>query len=304
MSSGDAKVVIIVVNYQGADSTLRFLDSISRLAGFSEVEVIIVDNASADDSATRIRQGIGNLANVSLFQSQDNRGYFGGANWALQQYLARGFKPDWVVVCNNDIVFTDSQFLINLFHRDPSSVAVVAPAVIAHLTGVDANPFLRRRPSRWQMQRFRFWLSHYYLMWFKQWLAPYVRILRHRIGEWRSAATDQVRTRIYAPHGAFIIFSRMFFDAGGTIDDTAFLYAEEFCVGETCYRLDLPVIHDPELRVWHNAHQTTGRMLTRPIYAYQRQGLTHAWQKYNLQTTSPERSKVAWQGRRLDDSSS
>ncbi|HWO36994.1 MAG TPA: glycosyltransferase [Candidatus Acidoferrum sp.] len=292
MDSRNARAVIIVVNYQGADNTLSFLESISRLTGFSEVEVIIVDNSSADDSAARIRRGIGNFANVSLFQSQANRGYFGGANWALQQYLARGFTPDWVVVCNNDILFPDSQFLMNLFRWDPSTVAVLAPAVIAHLTGVDANPFLRRRPSRWQMRRYRFWLSHYYLMWFKQWIAPYVRILRHQIGEWRSAATAKLKARIYAPHGAFIIFSRMFFDAGGTIDDTAFLYAEEFCVGETCYRLDLPVIHDPELRVWHNAHQTTGRMLTRPIYDYQRQGLTYAWQKYNLQTAASERSKV------------
>jgi GT2 family glycosyltransferase len=291
MNSSQAKAVIITVNYKAADSTLNFIESTSRLDGFTAVDVIIVDNGSADGSAARIRQSISNLVNVSLFESRVNRGYFGGANWALQQYLNRGFMPDWVIVCNNDVVFPDSQFLVNLFQRDPSAAPVLAPAVIARLTGVDANPFLRRRPSNWQMLRYKFWLSHYYLMWFKQWLAPYVRILRHQVREWRSGATEPMRTRIYAPHGSFIIFGRLFFDAGGTIDDGFFLYAEEFCVGETCYRLGLPVIHDPDLRVWHDAHQTTGRMLTRPIYDYQKHGLSYALRKYNLPTASSERNR-------------
>ena len=284
--------LIITVNFRHPECTLEFLKSASRLQGFTRCHVLVVDNHSEDESVARIQQAISEFTNAELLASPQNRGYFGGAKWALQQYVAQHRMPDWVIVCNNDILFPDSQFLVKLFHRDPSTAAVLAPAVIAHLTGVDANPFLRRRPSRWQMLRYRFWLSHYYLMWFKQWLAPYVRILRHQIGEWRSAEAGHVPSRIYAPHGAFIIFSRMFFDAGGTIDDGAFLYAEEFCIGEACYRLDLPVIHDPELSVWHNAHQATGRMLTRPIYGYQRQGLTYAWQKYNLQTTSPEGSKI------------
>jgi GT2 family glycosyltransferase len=291
MNSRDAKAVVITVNYKGANSTLDFVDSISKLDGFTTVDVVIVDNGSADGSAARIGQSIGNLVNVTLFESPANRGLFGAASWALQQYLARGSMPDWVIVCNNDILFPDSHLFFNLFQHDPSMVAVLAPAVIARLTGVDANPFLRRRPSKWQMRRYKFWLSHYYLMWFKQWLAPYVRILRHRVKEWRSGTPVQMRTRIYAPHGSFIIFSRMFFDAGGIIDDGSFLYAEEFCVGETCYHLDLPVVHDPGLRVWHNAHQTVGRMLTRPIYDHQKQGLSYALRKYNLQTASSGRSR-------------
>jgi len=286
-----SKALIITVNYRGAESTLEFLNSASHLEAFDHADLLVVDNNSGDDSVSRMQKTMSQFSNVAMLETEVNRGYFGGANWALQQYLAHGFRPDWIIVCNNDILFPDSQFLLNLFYWDPSTVAVLAPAVIARLTGVDANPFLRRRPSKWQMRRYKFWLSHYYLMWFKQWLAPQVRILRHRARQWRPAAPVQMRTRIYAPHGSFIIFSRAFFDAGGTIDDGSFLYAEEFCVGETCYRLDLPVIHDPDLKVWHNAHQTTGRMLTRPIYDYQRQGLSYAMRKYNLQTAGSDHSR-------------
>jgi GT2 family glycosyltransferase len=288
VNARDAKALIITVNYKGGDSTLEFVDSVSRLAGFTSADVIVVDNGSADGSAARIRQGISNLANVSLLESQTNLGYFGAANWALQQYLARRPMPDWVIVCNNDILFSDSQFLCKLFQQEPSKAAVLAPAVIARLTGADANPFLRRRPSKWQMWRYKFWLSHYYLTWLKQWLAPYVRILRHRVRKWRYGTAVQGRTPIYAPHGSFIILSHMFFDAGGTIDDGSFLYAEEFCIAESCYRLGQPVVHDPDLRVWHNAHQTTGRMLTRPVYAYQKQGLAYALRQYNLHSASSE----------------
>ena len=280
MNSGLFKAVIIAVNYRGADSTIKFLESVSRLEQFEAVKISIVDNASGDGSAEKIRRKISGMVNVELLESPVNRGYFGGANQALQHYIDSGNRPDWVIVCNNDILFHDPQFLTRLMERDPAEAGVLAPAIIARLTGIDANPFVHRRPTRWRVLRYRFWLSNYYLTWFQQWLAPYVRVLRHHLYFWRPKPKVGVCTSIYAPHGSFIIFSRAFFEAGGFIDDGSFLYAEEFRVAEICLRLGVPVLHDPGLKVWHDDHQTTGRNLSRSIYAHQKEGLQYALRKY------------------------
>jgi GT2 family glycosyltransferase len=222
---------------------------------------------------------VAEFGNVELLESAVNRGYFAGANWALLQYIARGKRPDWVIVCNNDIFFEDPQFVAKLLERDPEGTGMLAPAIVAELTGLDSNPFLRRRPTRWEIARYRFWLSHYYLMAFKQRFAPAARILRDRVRAWRKPEPDGSAT-VYAAHGAFMIFSRKFFESGGFIDDGFFLYAEEFCAAEICCRLSLPVIHDPELRVAHQAHQTVGRYLTRPVFRYQQDGFAYALNKY------------------------
>jgi GT2 family glycosyltransferase len=252
-----------------------------------------VDNNSGDGSDSRIREAISRFGNVELLESSQNRGYFGGAKWALDQYLARHRPPDWIVVCNNDIVFDDAAFLNRLLANDPIAGGVLAPAVVSRLTGLDANPMMLKRPGRLRMFRYRLLLSTYYVAWLAQWLAPSVRKMRNRL-QGRPSTRRIGTTQIYAPHGSIFIFSRKFFEAGGFIDDGPFLYAEEIRVAEMCLRLGLPVIHDPELRVWHEENQTTGRMLSRSIYLHQKNGFRDAEARYknSYPIPGPARSVV------------
>jgi GT2 family glycosyltransferase len=275
-----SEALIVTVNYKGADSTARFLASVARVDQFQHAHVIIVENDSRDGSAEKLRPLAAEFSNVELLESSVNRGYFGGANWALQQYLTRAHEPDWVIICNNDILFDDSQFLSKLFERNPQDAAVIAPAIIARLTGADCNPFMASRPTRLQLLRIRLWHSSFYFMWIQQLLSPHVRTLRHRLFSWARKTKPTNPSRIYGAHGAFFIFSRSYFEAGGYIDDGHFLYAEELCIAEICVRLGLRVVHDRELHVWHEGHKATGRRLNRAMYEYVRGGLHYTQRKY------------------------
>ena len=287
-----AHALIITVNFRRADATVRFLNTASSLERFDSCHLLVVDNDSDDDSVDRIRRAIHEFGNVELLESSQNRGYFGGANWALRHYLQSHGAPEWVIVCNNDIEFDDSRFLLRLFHKDPMAAGVIAPSIVSGLTGHDANPSIRKRPSQFKMMRYRLWLSNYYAMWLKQWLSPYIRRARYKFSKRAPRAGEGLSSRIYAPHGAFLIFSRKFFEAGGFIDDGFFLYAEEFSVAEMCRQLGLSVIHDPELRVWHAEGQSTGRMLNRSMYRHQKSGSAYALRRYynsypEIEATAP-----------------
>lgn len=273
-------VLIVTVNFRHTAKTVRFLNSVSKVKGFPGCHLMIVDNHSDDGSVGTLLRAISEFKNVELLESAMNRGYFGASNWALCHYLASHNAPDWVIACNNDIVFDDPEFLTRLLKKDPGAAGVIAPSIISGLTGHDANPSIRQRPSEFQMMRYRLWLSNYYAMWLKQWLSPFVRQARYKFSG-RTPPPRRVLSRpIYAPHGSFLIFSRTFFEAGGFIDDGFFLYAEEFSVAEMCRHLGLPVIHDPELRVWHEEGQSTGRMLSRSVYWHQKLGFSYALTRF------------------------
>jgi GT2 family glycosyltransferase len=283
--------LFITVNFRHVVCTLQFLNNASELEGFKKCHLLIVDNNSEDGSVGSIRRAIVKFGNVELLESPKNRGYFGAANWALRHYLASHGAPDWVIVCNNDIVFNDREFLSRLFRTDPGAAGVVAPTIISGLTGHDANPSIRHRPREFRMMRYRLWLSNYYAMWLKQWLSPFVRRARYKFSRPALPPGKGLSRTIYAPHGSFLIFSRKFFEAGGFIDDGFFLYAEEFSVAEMCRHLGLPVIHDPELRVWHEESQSTGRMLSRNVYLHQREGFSYARARY--ESSYPELGTAA-----------
>lgn len=274
----DSSVLIITINFRQADCTLRFLKSISSIEGFANSRLVIVDNNSNDESVSRIQDAIRGCNNVELAGSARNRGYFGGARWALDRYLLDHPLPPWVIVCNNDIVFDDPRFLEKLISTDPMTAGMVAPSIVSRLTGHDANPSIRKRPSSFRMLRYRLWYLSYYAMWMKQWLWPVVRKARKRFR--RLVLGSDVRQEVYAPHGAFFIFSRQFFEAGGFIDDGSFLYCEELLVAEMCRHLHLPILHDPTLRVWHAEGSTLGRMLTRETFQHQSNGFRYALSRY------------------------
>ena len=80
---------------------------------------------------------------------------------------------------------------------------------------------------------------------------------------------------IYAPHGSFLILSQTFFEHGGVLDDSEFLYAEEISLAETCRQIKLTVSYDPELTVIHDEHRTTGRKYNRTTYFHQKNALNY-----------------------------
>jgi GT2 family glycosyltransferase len=289
-----AKALIITVNFRQDECTRRFLNSAAKMDGFAQCYFLIVDNNSSDDSLSNLRSASAGFANVELLGSRHNEGYFGAARWALRRYLEDHSAPDWVVVCNNDIVFDDPKFLSQLLERDPDAAGVVAPTIISGVTGYDENPSIRCRPSQIRMWRYRFWLTNFYLMWFKQWLSPVIRKIRYKFLGWTAASGKSTRSAVYAPSGAFLIFGSRFFEAGGFIDDGAFLYAEEFRVAEMCRQLRLPVLHDPQLRVWHQGSQSTGRLLTRSVFLHQRDSFRYALTRYksSYPELGPTRQRV------------
>jgi GT2 family glycosyltransferase len=88
------------------------------------------------------------------------------------------------------------------------------------------------------------------------------------------------RQPIYAPHGAFMIFSRRYFEAGGYLDGNLFLYGEEISVAEICRSLGLAVIYEPSLCVVHNEHASTGKRITRFTYECQKKALAYITSRY------------------------
>lgn len=89
-------VAVAVLNFNGADDTLACLESISTLQ-VAPGKIHVVDNASEDDSAGRIRQAFP-LVKVSLNAS--NLGFGAGLN-ALMETLVGG-GCEWIWLLNND----------------------------------------------------------------------------------------------------------------------------------------------------------------------------------------------------------
>lgn len=276
--------IMLIVHYGEVGITLRLLDSVNKLSKRDQLEVLIVNNDPRDSAESCLLQSLRSMPQITCIRTRTNRGYFGGVKAGLDYYLKRRASlPPWIVVTNNDIIVRDPSLLEKLFDRNADNVGILAPRILSTRTRSDQNPFLRQRPGRRRVDELRFWLRNYHLARLHEQMSYSKRALSGWLRPPEPNYGNGVRSTqeyIYAPHGSFLILSRSFFDRGGYIDDTKFLYTEEITLAELCRRHALKVIYDPDLAVVHDEHRATGRRYSRTTYNHQKSALEYIATQY------------------------
>jgi GT2 family glycosyltransferase len=252
------KALFLCVHYHSPSALREMLGSLRACEdGGVDLEVIVVDNS---DPGRRLNEATvlhwaGNVS-ARLAIPERNLGYYGGAAWALADYLERRELPEWVIVSNADLTYS-RDFLPRL-RQITDDVAVVAPRIKHADSGADENPFMVRAMSPRKVVFYCWLFRHPGLFVGYEWLARSVRRVRSFL-LLRSRAVAEPR-QIYAPHGACVGYAKQYFARGGTLKHPLFLYGEEFFVGETARILGLKVSYQPELLVTHQHGVATGAL--------------------------------------------
>lgn len=114
------RIAIVILNWNGWQDTLACLKALQALNDV-QFEIIVVDNASSNDSVARIT---GAFPDVTLIENASNLGFAGGNNVGIALALARGV--DYVWLLNADTI------------PEPDSLSALvrtARAKKAHLVG-------------------------------------------------------------------------------------------------------------------------------------------------------------------------
>ena len=103
------KLLIIIVNYRSAALTAdALLSLLPELEQLQSSHVIVVDNASGDDSIASLSKFIDQttpLADfVTLLPAERNGGFSYGNNFGIRHWLTHNGPPDYVLLLNPDTV--------------------------------------------------------------------------------------------------------------------------------------------------------------------------------------------------------
>lgn len=278
--------LVLVISYRNNAQLLSFLaqSSLGGSPGLPLPTVVAVANGLTPGELTGLQEGVTALRNpaIILRASSTNPGYFGGASAGFTQFLRDHPLPDWVIVTNDDIYFSDD-FLPALRSLQADGVGAVAPDIRVPASGNHQNPFLVVRPTRFQLELRNFLYSRMVLF---RMLMAYRRIKRALLGA-PVRGTAGLARNIYAPHGACILFSSEYFRRGGTLRHPGFLYGEENFVAETCAHLGLTVRFEPALKVEHHEHSAIGRLASAQQLNYMRQATRMLLTTYYRRARSP-----------------
>ena len=125
MDQHKIKTSIVILNWNGKKYLEKFLPLVIRNSQIPGVEVVVADNGSTDSSVSYLEE---NFPSVKIIKFDNNYGFTGGYNRALQQV-----DSEYYVILNSDIETPERWLepLINHMDNNPNTVAC-QPKIIAY----------------------------------------------------------------------------------------------------------------------------------------------------------------------------
>lgn len=225
-------ISIIIVSYNCSDLLMLTLASVRRSIEGVKAEVIVVDNASADGTAERVRV---ETPWVKLIEMGRNAGFSAANNAAMEQ--SRGHI---ILILNPDTILTSSTIrdMIDHFDTHPGCGALGVRMVNGEgrFLGESKRGYTTISASIFKLSG----------LWR---LAPKSRVLNaYYIGD--RPETCECHSPILS--GACMAFNHDTMDLAGMFDDTYFMYSEDNDLSwrmdqassdGNSYRGDIPIIH-------------------------------------------------------------
>ncbi len=229
---------VIIVNYNTRDVTSKAVQSVLDHCGGLNLEVIVVDNDSSDDSVTALRTA---FPEATILAAGHNGGYAWGNNIGIRQARGR-----YLLILNPDAQVYDGTLerAVSYLENNPD-IGILGGHV--SLENGAQQPTLFRQVSLSSL----FWNI----------LVPNRIIRKTRMfGDQRyaSRARDTVQD-VDVVAGCFMMVPRTVIDAVGVMNDRFFMYSEE---SEWCWRVrqaGLKVRYNPDIRLLHYGAVSTGQ---------------------------------------------
>jgi len=240
------KVSIVILNWNGRVFLEKFLPSVVRTV-YANLEVIVADNASTDDSLGFLRK---NYESVGIIELDRNYGYAGGYNRALKQVQA-----DYYVLLNSDVEITPEWIspVIDLMEAN-SRIAACQPKILSYRE----NEFFEYAGAAGG------WID---LLGY-----PFARGRVFDRCEKDSHQYDDEEPIFWASGAALFLRPKVFHEIGG-FDEFFFAHMEEI---DLCWRLQLAGYHIyvcPRARIFHVGGGTLSSGAARKTYLNYRNSL-------------------------------
>lgn len=234
------RLTIILVNYNGKQYNEACIESV--LAGQSAFDrkILVVDNASGDDSMGRLKERYGNDAKVELLRLDDNFGFSYANNVGIRRAMEDG--ADYVLLLNNDTEIAPDMLaqLAACAARHPDSV--IAPKIY----------YSDRRDVIWSAGGR---------------VSPFIRKVSHIGLDRTDRGQFEEETEIGFATGCALFIPCGIIERAGLLDEDFFLYYEDT---EYCFRLTelgIPIYFCPEAVMYHKVGASS-KGADSPLCAY------------------------------------
>ena len=270
------KLAFVILNYNTFEETMACIHSIRDKIDTEDYRIIVVDNASTDDSLENLKEALSCQSGadvpakkIELLCNKENLGFARGNNVGIR-YVNEKYRPEFVVVLNSDTELIQCDLYSKLKREfENSGFALLGPMILTADGRYTDSP--KRKPIKEELlrelracERHLFFLNrglyNVYLN-VRKLIMPCVNGLRsifHQpdIYMEQSLNSHQYQRQVVL-QGAFLVFSKKAFEYIVGFNESTFLYYEEQLLYLNLLRHNLTIVYSPEICIYHKQGRST-----------------------------------------------
>lgn len=262
-------IAFVILHYIVAEETCDCVRSIIEKSGTQDYGIVIVDNASPNNSYQLLHEEYKGNDRIHLIKNEENLGFARGCNVGYQ-YAKNQLSAEFIVLLNNDTELVQRGFYeqINRLYKE-EGYAVLGPLILnkdGKCTSSPASLSLRtddelarlERAYRRELKFIKFGLSQknyrrFYR--FVGYIKNPAKILRKTIPITKDYFREQHKNvRI---NGSCLVFSQEYIQKFDGLDNRTFMYFEEDILLLHIINNGLTLLYSPEVVIFHKEDSAT-----------------------------------------------
>lgn len=242
-------ISFVLLHYKNIDDTIDCIKSIQRLKACKDISIIVVDNASGKcEDIQKIKKYTSDVVVLD-----ENIGFANGNNIGCT-YAIQKYKPDFLVVINNDTIIEQQDFIEKVYQSyQKHSFDVLGPKILTE-DGDSVNPF----PAYETIEEVKKALRKSQKL-VKIYQNPFLRTLlqiyiggKRIIRKPKHLQNGKTVEKDVSLHGCALIFSKKYYEKYKDIFyKGTFLYHEEEFLTYRRKRDHLIFLYDPMVSIFH-----------------------------------------------------
>lgn len=257
------KLVFVILQYMAVQETRKCVESIRKMIDCNDYKIVIVDNASPDDSFEKVTLWYSDSDDVVLLKSDKNLGFSNGNNIGFK-YAKYELQAEFIVLLNNDTMLLQKYFYETIKRKfDEYHFAVMGPMIITNDGKISSNPISFDSEYRSEAavkkiikkNQIKLILTKFRLMGVCDKLNNLKKKSVHNTFEYMK---DHTNIRL---HGSFMVFSSEYIVNFDGLDPRTFMYGEEMFLQLHLHKNNLVSLYSPEIIVFHKEDASTDSTL-------------------------------------------
>jgi len=234
---------VICLNWNDPDDTLECVGSIKALKTSADLNlnIVIVDNASTDDSVSRLKR----QKNIHLIENKKNLGYAGGNNVGIKYALSQA--ADFIWILNPDLR-VDKKCLINFlsFLKSHPDAHILSPKIYFY-PGFEFYKGNYKKSEQGKV----IWSAGGSIDWISV-LGKNTGIDEVDQGQYNLAHQIEFAT------GASLFVKSQVFEKAGLFNELYFLYLEDADFSIRVKKSGFKIWYVPTAHIWHKNAKSSG----------------------------------------------